>query len=125
MGPARRFAYLVIGLIFVGLGVLGAILPVLPTTPFLLVSLWAFSKSSARLERWLLEHPRFGPRLVAWRTNRVIPLPVKLTAWGSMIGSLTLMVVTGAPPTAMIGAASVMAIGAVYVATKPSRPPAE
>lgn len=124
MGPARRIAYLVVGLLFVGLGVLGAILPVLPTTPFLLVSLWAFSKSSARLERWLLEHPRFGPRLLAWRTNRVIPLPVKLTAWGSMVGSLTLMAVTGVPPTAMIGAASVMAIGAVYIATKPSRPPA-
>jgi uncharacterized membrane protein YbaN (DUF454 family) len=124
MGPARRIAYLVVGLLFVGLGVLGAILPVLPTTPFLLVSLWAFSKSSARLERWLLEHPRFGPRLLAWRTNRVIPLPVKLTAWGSMVGSLTLMAVTGVPPAAMIGAASVMAIGAVYIATKPSRPPA-
>lgn len=123
MGPARRLAYLVVGLLFVGLGVLGAILPVLPTTPFLLVSLWAFSKSSARLERWLLEHPRFGPRLIAWRTNRVIPLPVKLTAWGSMVGSLTLMAVTGVPLKAMLGAASVMAIGAVYVATKPSRPP--
>ena len=123
MGPARRFAYLVVGLLFVGLGVLGAVLPVLPTTPFLLVSLWAFSKSSARLERWLLEHPRFGLRLVAWRTQRVIPLPVKLTAWGSMVGSLTIMALTGLSPYAMIGAGSVMAIGAIYIATKPSRPP--
>ena len=123
MGPARRFAYLVVGLLFVGLGVLGAVLPVLPTTPFLLVSLWAFSKSSARLERWLLEHPRFGPRLVAWRTQRVIPLPVKLTAWGSMVASLTIMAVTALSPYAMIGAGSVMAIGAIYIATKPSRPP--
>ena len=123
MGPARRFAYLVVGLLFVGLGVLGAVLPVLPTTPFLLVSLWAFSQSSARLERWLLEHPRFGPRLVAWRTQRVIPLPVKLTAWGSMAASMTIMAVTGLSPYAMIGAGSVMAIGAIYIATKPSRPP--
>jgi uncharacterized membrane protein YbaN (DUF454 family) len=119
-----RIAYLVTGLLFVGLGVLGAFLPVVPTTPFLLVSLWAFSKSSARLERWLLEHPRFGPRLVAWRTQRVIPLPVKLTAWGSMIASVTFMAVTGVPVTGILGAASVMAIGAIYIATKPSRPPA-
>ncbi len=119
---AARAAYLVTGLVFVGLGVLGAFLPVLPTTPFLLVSLWAFSKSSARLERWLLEHPRFGARLVAWRTERVIPLPVKLTAWGSMIASLTIMGITGVPVTGMIGAASVMAIGATYIALKPSRP---
>jgi uncharacterized membrane protein YbaN (DUF454 family) len=117
-----RIAYLVTGLVFVALGVLGAFLPVLPTTPFLLVSLWAFSKSSARLERWLLEHPRFGPRLVAWRTERVIPLPVKLTAWGSMVASVTIMAVTGVPLVGIAGAASVMAIGAIYIATKPSSP---
>lgn len=119
---AVRIAYLVTGLVFVGLGVLGAFLPVVPTTPFLIVSLWAFSNSSARLERWLLEHRRFGPRLVAWRTERVIPLPVKLTAWGSMIASLTIMGVTGVPPAGLVGAASVMAIGAIYIASKPSKP---
>jgi uncharacterized membrane protein YbaN (DUF454 family) len=118
-----RAVYLAIGLSCVGLGVLGVFLPVLPTTPFLLISLWAFSKSSARLELWLLEHKRFGPRLVAWRTHRVIPLPAKLAAWGSMIVSLTLMIVTGASVIAIAGAASVMAIGATYVASKPSRPP--
>lgn len=122
-GRVGRIAYLVTGCLFVGLGVLGAVLPVVPTTPFLLVALWAFSKSSARLERWLLEHPRFGPRLVAWRTDRVIPLPVKLTAWGSMIASLTIMTVTGVPLGGLVGAGSVMAIGAIYIATKPSRPP--
>lgn len=121
---AARAAYLVTGLVFVALGVIGAFLPVLPTTPFLLISLWAFSKSSLRLERWLLEHPRFGPRLVAWRTHRVIPLGAKLAAWGSMAASLTLMIVTGSPPLAIAGAASVMAIGAIYVASRPSRAPA-
>lgn len=120
-----RAAYLAIGLVCVGLGVLGAFLPVLPTTPFLLISLWAFSKSSVRLEVWLLEHKRFGPPLVAWRTNRVIPLPAKLTAWGSMVASLTLMIATGRSVLAIAGAASVMAIGATYVASKPSRPPVD
>ncbi len=118
-----RALYLALGLLFVGLGVLGAFLPVLPTTPFLLISLWAFSKSSARLERWLLEHRRFGPRLVAWRTHRVIPWPAKLAAWGSMAASLTIMTLTGSPPVAIAGAGAVMAIGAIYVASKPSRRP--
>lgn len=118
-----RAVYLVIGLLFVGLGALGAVLPVLPTTPFLLISLWAFAKSSARLERWLLEHRRFGPRLVAWRTHRVIPLGVKLTSWGSMLASLTMMYVVSSPWQALVGAGSVMVIGAVYIAMQPSRPP--
>ena len=122
---AARVGYLAIGLVCVGLGVMGAFLPVLPTTPFLLISLWAFSKSSVRLETWLLNHKRFGPRLVAWRTDRVIPLPAKLAAWGSMIASLTLMIVIGRPWWQVALAGSVMAIGATYVASKPSRPRAD
>lgn len=122
-GRVGRIAYLVTGCLFVGLGVLGAVLPVVPTTPFLLVALWAFSKSSARLERWLLEHPRFGPRLREWRAHRTIPLPVKLTAWGSMTASLTVMIVAGAATIAIVGASSVMLIGAVYIASRPSKPP--
>ena len=120
---ARRTIYVGLGLLCFGLGVLGAFLPVLPTTPFMLVSLWAFSLSSKRLETWLLQHPRFGPRLVAWRAHRAVPLPVKLTAWGSMIASLALMIAAGASLLALGGAASVMLIGAIYVARCPSRPP--
>lgn len=116
-----RTLYVGIGLLFVGLGVLGAFLPVLPTTPLLLVALWAFANSSTRLERWLLDHPRLGPRLVAWRQHRVIPLGAKLTAWGSMLASLTVMVVVGASWLAVGGAAAVMAVGAGYIATRPSR----
>jgi uncharacterized membrane protein YbaN (DUF454 family) len=122
LARARRIAYIALGAICVGLGVVGAMLPVLPTTPFLLVALWAFSSSSQRLERWLLEHPRFGPRLVAWRRDRAVPLPVKLTAWGSMVASLSIMIATGAPPIALVGAGSVMAVGAIYIARCPSRP---
>jgi uncharacterized protein len=118
-----RYAYVALGLVCVGLGVVGAFLPVLPTTPFMLVALWAFARSSKRLETWLLEHPRFGPRLIAWRAHRVVPWPVKLTAWGSMLGSLTLMIAGGLSRWAIGGAASVMAIGAIYVARCPSRPP--
>lgn len=122
-GRAARFTYLALGLSCVGLGVIGAFLPVMPTTVFLLVAVWAFSKSSARLERWLLDHPRFGPRIREWRAHGTIPLPVKLTAWGSMTASLTVMMVAGAAPIAIAGAATVMVIGAVYIASRPSKPP--
>jgi len=115
-----RYVYLAIGFVFVALGVAGAFLPVLPTTPLLIVSLWAFAKSSPRLERWLLEHPRFGPRLVAWRTYRVIPLGVKVTAYASMAASLSVMAVLGRW-WAFGAAAVVMGIGVVYIASRPSR----
>jgi uncharacterized membrane protein YbaN (DUF454 family) len=120
---ARRLFYVGLGMLCFGLGVLGAFLPVLPTTPFMLVALWAFSLSSHRLETWLLDHRRFGPRLVAWRAHRAVPLPVKLTAWGSMIASLTLMILGGASRLAIAGAGSFMLIGAIYVARCPSTPP--
>jgi uncharacterized membrane protein YbaN (DUF454 family) len=118
-----RIAYLVLGCAFVALGLIGAFLPVLPTTPFLIIAVWAFSRSSPRLERWLLEHRRFGPGLVAWRTHRVIPLRVKLLAWGGMGASLAAMALTTRSWIALAGAGSVMLIGAIYIARKPSRMP--
>ena len=121
---ATRLGYLALGCLFVALGVIGAFLPVLPTTVFLIGALWAFSMSSKRLETWLLEHPRFGPRLVAWRAHRVIPMRAKLFAWGSMVASLTIMIVTRVPVWAIATAAALMLVGVVYIARRPSRPPA-
>lgn len=120
LGRAARFGYLVLGCVFVALGVLGAFLPVLPTTVFLIGALWAFSLSSKRLEMWLLEHPRFGPPLVAWRQDHVIPLRVKIVAWTSMAASLAIMAIVRAPWWAIASAAALMLIGVIYIARCPS-----
>lgn len=120
---AARLAYLGVGILCVGLGVVGAFLPVLPTTVFFLIAVWAFSKSSARLERWMLDHPRFGPRIREWRAHRTIPWSVKITAWVSMAASLGIMWLSNAPPVAIASAAGVIAIGAIYIASRPSSPP--
>ena len=76
----RRVVYIVLGLLFVGLAFLGAMLPLLPTTPFLLLASYFFVRSSARLNRWLLSCRLFGPFLRDWQRHRAVRPGVKITA---------------------------------------------
>jgi uncharacterized membrane protein YbaN (DUF454 family) len=65
-------------------GFVGIFLPVLPTTPFVLLAAFCLSRSSSRAEQWLLNHPRFGPTVRDWRQRRAIPLRAKQLAWVMM-----------------------------------------
>ncbi len=82
----RQLGYRCLAFVTTGLGMLGVILPLLPTTPFLIVAVWSASKSSPRLETWLLEHRQFGPLLTGWRDRGAIPLFAKYLA-GLMLAS--------------------------------------
>lgn len=70
-----------------GLGTAGALLPLLPTTPFLLIAAWAAPKGSPRLNEWLHQHRMFGPVLNAWRDGRTIPAHAKCAAIALMMSS--------------------------------------
>ena len=63
-----------------GLGLVGIFIPGLPTTVFLIIAFWAFSKSTERFQNWLWFHPKFGPPIRAWHMHRVIPVRAKIFA---------------------------------------------
>jgi hypothetical protein len=120
--PWRRWVLFALGWLFFALGLVGVFLPVLPTTPFMIVALWCFSGSSQRFHRWLFNHRLFGPPLQRWQRERVIPLPVKLVASGAMLISLGYVVLsTQAPWYACAAMAAVMAYGAWFIWRQPSR----
>ncbi len=72
--------FLTLGLLSLGLGVIGVFLPVLPTTPFILLAAFAFSRSSKRLHAWLMNHRYYGPLVSNWQRHGVIRPRVKWTA---------------------------------------------
>jgi uncharacterized membrane protein YbaN (DUF454 family) len=75
-----RVALLVAGFVFVGLAALGVVLPLVPTTPFLLIASACFARSSPRFYRILLGNRVFGPLIRAWHEHRAIPLHAKIMA---------------------------------------------
>ena len=99
----KRWIYFSIGWLFFGLGVVGAFLPVLPTTPLMIIALWAFSKSSERFETWLYKQRIFGPPLQRWHKYRVISAPAKMASVGAMAASLLLAAGCSGPVLAFPG----------------------
>ena len=83
-----RYILLAIGWLSVALGVIGIFLPVLPTTPFLLLAAACFARSSPRFYRWLVEHPRLGPWIRDYLEGNGIPLKGKVYAIGLMWTSI-------------------------------------
>lgn len=79
-GRAARAVWLVLGLALVTVGLVGVVVPLLPTTSFMVLALPCFARSSPRLEAWLLDHPRFGPAVRAWRADGAIPRHAKIAA---------------------------------------------
>jgi uncharacterized membrane protein YbaN (DUF454 family) len=80
----QRYLWMIAGAISLLLGLIGVVLPLLPTTPFVLLSAACFARGSDRCECWLLDHPQFGPLIVDWRTHRAVPLRAKRLATGMM-----------------------------------------
>ena len=119
-----RTVYFLLGCGFFGLGAVGTVVPGLPTTPFMLLALWAFSKSSRRLHDWLYAHPVFGPPLQRWRNHRVIPIRAKLLAVVTMAASFAYLAFFATINVWIkVSIALVMLYGATFILSKPSQVP--
>jgi uncharacterized membrane protein YbaN (DUF454 family) len=66
MSSLRRAIYIAIAWVGFALGVIGAFVPLMPTTCFMLLAVWAASRGSPRFADWIREHPHFGPAIIAW-----------------------------------------------------------
>lgn len=123
-GPPRslfqRAVFICLGLLMVGLGIIGAILPLMPTTIFLILAAWFFSRSSPRLEAYLMRS-RFGGSLRDWRENGAISRKSKILALMGMSAGYAIFFVTSKPSVsiAIIVGALILAC-ATYVASRPS-----
>ena len=117
-----RLIYLSIGWLCTCLGIIGAFLPVMPTTPFLLVAVWAFSRSSPRLKAWLYNHPRYGESIRDWFEHGAVSLPVKIFAVSTMTLSVPIVYfITGNLAIVTVHLVAIAAV-AIFLVSRPSTP---
>ncbi|MBE7733558.1 YbaN family protein [Devosia sp. CC-YST696] len=110
-----------LGCIMLGLGALGAVLPLLPTTPFLLAAAACFSRSFPRLEAWLLAHPRFGAPLRDWKRSGAITARIKVLAVSAMLASYAMFLLTtetGAAPQILV--ALLLSCCSAFILSRPT-----
>jgi uncharacterized membrane protein YbaN (DUF454 family) len=110
-----------LGFMFVGLGLAGVFLPLLPTTPFLLLAAGCFARSSPAFHDWLLTHRLLGPYIRDWERDRSIPLTAKVTAVVMMAASLSWMAFSSnAPAIAVWMAGALLSCVAAWIITRPT-----
>lgn len=106
-------------LIFVLLGFIGALLPGMPTTVFLILAAWAASKGWPQMDAWLLNHPKYGKTLRAWRENGTVPRKAKWFASIMMFISAVVMLFTNAPLAVKIFTDVTMLAVAIWLWLRP------
>lgn len=120
---AIRAVWVVLGGLSLLLGVIGIFLPVLPTTPFVLLAAACFARGSQRFHGWLMGHPRFGPLVSDWQRYRSIPFKAKCLAlsmmWVSMGTTAWLLRERPVASAALLACAVGVSVWMIRLPTRP------
>ena len=110
----KRGLLIILGTIFVGFGIVGIFLPLLPTTPFLLLAAWCYSKSSDRFYSWLLNNKWFGNYIKNYRAGKGVPLRVKILSVSLLWVTILFSVFYFIENVYITGALILIALGVTY-----------
>lgn len=119
----RKLILMSVGTLSLGTGLVGIFVPLLPTTCFILLAAYCYSKSSDRFYQKLISHSKFGPTILQWEKYRVIRVPIK--CWASTMISISALLLwtTSAPLYVKIGTSAFLMGLVVYIWSKPSQIP--
>jgi len=114
-----RHIWFVTGIIALCLGIIGAVLPLMPTVVFLLVAVFAFGKSSPTLKQWILDHPKLGPPVSNWLSSGAISRKSKIWATVSIMTSFVIAWWAGSAFLVLIVLAGILGAVLTFILTRP------
>ena len=117
-----RALYLALAYLCLGLGFIGIFVPGLPTTPFVLVAAWAAARGSARLHRWLHDHPLFGPIVRDWQAHGAVSRRSKWVSSLTMLGCSAIFFLTSPRWWMAALGTAIMACVSVWLWLRPEPP---
>ncbi len=120
--PLLRPFFFLLGVVLTGVGIAGVMTPLWPGTIFLILAAGCFARSSPKLEAWLVNHPRYGPTVVAWREHGAIPRNIKFIAIGSMMVSFVIVLFAHVEPVWVWVIGGALLASAIFVGTRPEGP---
>jgi hypothetical protein len=118
--PAQ-VTFAVIGTIALAIGVVGIVVPVLPTTPFLLLAAACYARASTRLYGWLLGQPALGPIIVEWRRSRSLPPGVKVRAVAVVVLTFGLSIILVDQALLRVGLLAISVVLVTFLLRLPTR----
>lgn len=115
-----KYLWAFFGLVCLGLALIGVVLPLLPTVPFLLLAAFFFARSSERMHNWLLSHPQLGPPIEDWQSRGAINPAGKRLATLSIVVVFLFSLIIGLKLSVLLIQAAVLSAVLIFIWTRPS-----